>query len=75
MTPDVKAGKDLLKSLEEAMVTEAKNLNNTAILNEFYRQGRQGSSYEIFGLGWGWVSGSDWVRYKVSVKTIHVIGK
>ena len=39
VTPDVKAGKDLLKNLEEAMVTESKNLNNTAILDEFYRQG------------------------------------
>ena len=38
-TPSVEAGKDLLKNLEEAMVNESKSLNNTAILNEFYRQG------------------------------------
>lgn len=38
-TADVQSAKDILQNLEEAMVNESKSLNNTAIMNEFYRQG------------------------------------
>ena len=36
---DIQEAKDLLIDLEETMVKESNSFDNTAILNEFYRQG------------------------------------
>lgn len=52
-TAEIQAGKDLIKNLEEAMVNEIQNVNNTALLNEFYRQGKLlfcGVQHQLFHL-------------------------